>query len=88
MDYNWNRKICRDGRRRPINKVIFESWCYVIKNLPRSQVECLICNRIEVERRYMDLCEDNGYLYQLKAPDLKNVYSRIEAVQRLADSVV
>lgn len=88
FDRNAFRKICRDGRRRPINKVIFESWCYVIKNLPRSQVERLIRNRREVERRYMDLCEDNGYLYQLKAPDLKNVYSRIEAVQRLADSVV
>lgn len=87
FDRNAFRKICWDGRRRPINKVIFESWCYVIKNLPREQVECLIRNRIEVEKKYTDLCEDNGYLYQLKAPDRKNVYSRIEAIQRLADSI-
>lgn len=87
MDRNAFRKICRDGRRRPINKVIFESWCYVIKNLPRDQVACLIRKRDEVQKRYMDLCEDNDYLYQLKAPDLKNIYIRIYAVQQLVDTI-
>ena len=87
MGRNAFRKICRDGRRRPINKVIFESWCYVIKNLPRYQVECLVCKREELQERYMDLCEDSNYLYQLKAPDLKNVYVRIDVVRQLADMI-
>ena len=59
----------------------------MIKNLPRYQVECLVCKREELQERYMDLCEDSNYLYQLKAPDLKNVYVRIDVVRQLADMI-
>lgn len=88
MGRNAFRKICRDGRRRPINKTIFESWCYVVKRLSKEQIKRLICNRNEVHRKYMDLCEDNDYLYRLKAPDRKMVYMRIEDIQRLVDNVI
>lgn len=87
MERDTFRKICRDGRRRPINKAIFESWCYVVKNLPRQHVDFLISHRSEVREGYMDMCEDNRYLYSLKAPDRRNVYFRIEAIQKLADMV-
>lgn len=88
MGRNTFRKICRDGRRRPINKAIFESWCYVIKNLPKHQIEFLISNRNKVQDKYMNLCEDNSYLYSLKAPDRKNVYARMDAIQGLADTII
>lgn len=88
MERNTFRKICSDGRRRPINKAIFESWCYVVKNLSESDVEILVIRRKEVQDRYIDLCEDNSYLYSLKAPDRKNMYSRMEAIQKLADDVI
>ena len=82
------RKICYDGRRRPINKVIFESWCYVIKNLPRTDVQRLIKYKGEVQKKYMDLCERADYLYLLKAPDKKAVYSRIDCVMSLVKNVL
>lgn len=88
MGKNTFRKICRDGRRRPINKVIFESWCYVIKNLSKKQVECLVSHRDKVQEKYMELCEDSDYLYRLKAPDRKMVYRRIEDIQNLVDSIL
>lgn len=88
MGRNAFRKICWDGRRRPINKAIFESWCYVIKNLPEESVEYLVFRQNEVQDRYMDLCEDNGYLYRLKAPDRKIVYSRINDIQELVDGII
>lgn len=88
MGRNAFRKICRDGHRRPINKAIFESWCYVVKKLSKYQVECLVYNRDEVQEKYMDLCEDNDYLYRLKAPDRKMVYMRIGDIQSLVDSVI
>lgn len=88
MGRNAFRKICRDGRRRPINKVIFESWCYVVKNLSEAQVERLVCHRDKVQKKYMDLCEDSDYLYRLKAPDRKMVYMRIEDIQKLVNSII
>ena len=88
MGRNTFRKICSDGRRRPINKAIFESWCYVVKNLSESDVERLIANRKQVQDKYIDLCEDNSYLYSLKAPDRKNMYFRMEAIKELVDAVI
>lgn len=35
------RKICFDDRRRPVNKVIFESWCYIVKKLSNEDIQNL-----------------------------------------------
>lgn len=88
MGRNTFRKICYDGRRRPVNKVIYESWCYVMKNLSQEAVDRLIKNRDAVQEKYMDLCESADYLYSLKAPDKKAVYSRIDYVESLVKSVL
>lgn len=85
MGRNAFRKICSDGRRRPINKVIFESWCYVIRTLSEKQVEKLVESRNELQYKYMQLCESSEYLYLLKVPDKKAVYARIDAVRELVE---
>lgn len=77
------RKICFDGRRRPVNKVIFESWCYVVKNLSNEGIHRLIENKYLVRERYMHLCETNEYLYLLKASDKKSVLARIKDIELL-----
>ena len=83
MGRNAFRKISSDGRRRPINKVIFESWCYVIKKLSADQIDKLVKNKVKLQKMYMDICETPDYLYLLKLPDRKAVYARIEKVQTL-----
>lgn len=83
MERNAFRKICDDGRRRPINKVIFESWCYVIRALSIEQVKILKEKKKEIQVGYMHLCSSADYLYLLKSPDKKAVYGRIKAVQEL-----
>ena len=83
MERNAFRKICDDGRRRPINKVIFESWCYVIRALSIEQVKILKEKKEEIQVGYMHLCSSADYLYLLKLPDKKAVYGRIKAVQEL-----
>lgn len=88
MGRNTFRKICYDGRRRPINKVIFESWCNVMKHLPQTDANRLIKCKDEVQKRYMDMCESTEYLYLLKAPDKKAVYSRIDCVMSLVKNVL
>ncbi len=83
MGRNTFRKICYDGRRRPVNKVIFESWCYVMKNMSQDDAEKLIVRKNEVQKKYMDLCESAEYLYLLKAPDKKAVVARIDYIYSL-----
>ncbi len=85
MGKNSFRKICFDGRRRPINKVIFESWCYVLRKLTQLQIEKLVENREKLREEYMKLCESQEYLYLLKVPDKKAVYGRIEKIQELVE---
>ncbi len=82
------RKVCADGRRRPINKVIFESWCYVFKNLDAAHVEGLKYRKDEMKREYMELCESPEYLYLLKLPDKKGVFARIDVVDTLVKRVL
>lgn len=88
MERDAFRKVCMDGRRRPINKVIFESWCYVIKHLRKEQVEKLVCQKKIVREKYMQLCETALYLYLLKSPDKKSLYARIDALENLIQSVL
>lgn len=88
MERDAFRKVCQDGRRRPINKVIFESWCYVIKNLPEEDVSALIAKKSLVKETYMELCESPDYLYLLKSPDKKAVYARIDYIHLLVGKVL
>lgn len=82
------RKICNDGRRRPINKVIFESWCYVIRTLSETQIEKMSAKRNELQRQYMQICGTTEYLYLLKVPDKKAVYARIETIRNLVQKFI
>ncbi len=88
MGRNAFRKICYDGRRRPINKVIFESWCYVIKNLSQADADRLVRYKDKVQKEYMELCESKDYLSLLKSTDKKAVYSRINRVETLVKSIL
>lgn len=88
MGKNAFRKICADGRRRPINKVIYESWCYVMRELSDRKIQELVENKKEVQQSYMKLCESTDYLYLLKSPDKKAVYSRINEVRNIVKNSV
>ncbi len=88
MGNNSFRKICADGRRRPINKVIFESWCYVFRTLSLRDLGKLKKKRYEVQKEYMLLCESQEYLYLLKVPDKKALYARIRAVIELVHKFI
>lgn len=88
MGRNAFRKICYDGRRRPINKVIFESWCHVINDLSSESAELLIYKKNIVQKKYTDLCESPHYLYLLKNADKKTVFERIKCIEELVKGVL
>lgn len=83
MGKNSFRKVAPDGRRRPINKVIFESWCYVIRKLKAEDISRLVTNKEKIKFDYMNLCGENDYLYLLKSTDKKSLYMRIDEIERL-----
>lgn len=88
MERDAFRKVCVDRRRRPINKVIFESWCYAIKKISMIDRERLVQRKYIVKEKYMELCERSEYLYLLKAPDKKAMYARIACVENLIQRVL
>ena len=88
MGNNSFRKICEDGRRRPINKVIFESWCYIFRGLTIEEVEELQNKKEEVQKEYMKLCASQEYLYLLKLSDKRALSTRINKVKELIDKFI
>lgn len=88
MGNNSFRKICEDGRRRPINKVIFESWCYIFRGLTIEEVEKLQNKKEEVQKEYMKLCASQEYLYLLKLSDKRALSTRINKVKELIDKFI
>ena len=83
MEKNSFRKVAPDGKRRPINKVIFESWCYVLRKLKEEEISKLVENKENIKYDYMNLCAENNYLYLLKSTDKRSLYTRIDKVERL-----
>lgn len=63
MGNNSFRKICEDGRRRPINKVIFESWCYVFKTLTPEAVGLLEKKKKKCKRIYAVMCLSRVFIF-------------------------
>lgn len=82
------RKMGRDGRRRPINKVIYEVWCMQIKNMNKKDINILIKGRAQVKDKFLLLCEDEGFLSSIKGSDRKSLYNRKCYVETMVNSLL
>ena len=82
------RKIGTDGRRRPINKVIYEAWCRQIIMLNSSEVDLLIKYNNKVMELFISLCDNEDFLYALKGSDKKSLKKRIKYVKILVGEVL
>ena len=82
------RKMGTDGRRRPINKVIFEAWCRQISMLNSSEVDLVIKHKNKLRKSFVLLCENGDFLYSLKGSDKKSLQNRIKYVKSLVDDVL
>ncbi|MDU5080996.1 DUF262 domain-containing protein [uncultured Tissierella sp.] len=83
------RKMGSDNRKRPINKSVFEIWCYNLFKLNKNQLHHLIERRQMVCKRFIDLCE-NDYIFTnyLKASDKGSFRMRIFRVEELIEEVL
>jgi len=82
------RKMASDGRRRPINKAIFESWTNVVLNLSESQYNNILHRANRLKEEYISLCESDYYLIILKNSDKKSVINRIQAIEDIINKTL
>lgn len=82
------RKMGSDGRRRPINKAIFEAWSYVIYNLLPEQTNYLKAKKSVLHKKFISLCEDYYFLNALKASDKKSLQFRIQCIEDMVKLIL
>lgn len=82
------RKMAYDGRKRPINKAIFEIWSYVTHELKDNEIEFISKKRDKLRNEFIDLCENYYFLNALKASDKRNMLLRISMVQNIVSNVL
>lgn len=82
------RKMAIDGRKRPINKALFEIWSYITYTLTDNKIEHLLKNKNMLINDFIKLCENDYFLNVLKASDKKSIQTRITTVRKIVDEIV
>ncbi|MCS6103528.1 DUF262 domain-containing protein [Clostridium botulinum] len=82
------RKMATDGRKRPINKAIFEIWSYITHTLKDNEIDFIIKKRRKLQDEFIELCDDYYFLNALKASDKKNMLLRISKAQNVVDKIL
>ena len=82
------RKMAVDGRRRPINKAIYEMWCKSIYDLDDKQRKKLIEKKHKLLTKYIKLCEQNDFQIYVKASDKYSYIKRVNQIKELVEEVI
>lgn len=82
------RKMAADRRRRPINKVLFETWTRLLHLENSNNVKILIRKKDEIQDMFIQLCEQTAFLNVLKASDKKSMSIRINTVKTIITDIL
>lgn len=82
------RKMASDGRRRPINKAIFEMWCRAIFELDETQRNKIVKKKQEIQKQYVALCETNDFQIFVKSSDKYSYNKRMAQIKLLIEEVL
>lgn len=77
------RKIVDDGRRRPVNKAIFEGVSYIIYNSSKKEIQFYLENKEMIIRHYIKLCDEYIFQNYLRASDKKSLTNRFNKFKEL-----
>lgn len=77
------RKIVDDGRRRPINKALFEAVSYVVFNSTNNEVHLYLENKETIREKYIKLCAEYKFQNYLRASDKTSVSTRINKMGKV-----
>ena len=82
------RKMAVDGRRRPINKAIYEIWCKGIFDLNEIHRKKLINRKTRLKEKYIQLCERHDFQGFVKASDKYSYHKRMKFIEMLIQEVL
>ena len=82
------RKMAVDGRRRPINKAIFEMWCKAVFDLNDEQRKKLTAKKQQLKSCYINLCEANDFQIYVKASDKYSYNRRMNQIKNIVEEVL
>lgn len=83
FEKNCFRKVYDDGRRRPINKALFEAISIVIFNSSEDEIDNYLKNREAIKKNYKTVCSDYDFQNFLKASDKISVSSRVNKMYKV-----
>ena len=95
------RKMFKDGKRRPINKALFDAWSYAISQLKSNEVEMLITDKGVLIEQVVELFQ-NSFVEEgtessttslrfgqaLSSANKEYVLYRFEVIQSVVDDVL
>jgi len=95
------RQMYKDGKRRPINKALFDAWSYVIAQLSDSEIETLIIFKNELIGLVIELFHDSfvgdsaeaneisfRFRQALSSANKEYVLYRFKVIQSIVDDVL
>ena len=82
------RKMAADGRRRPINKAIYEMWCKSIYDLKDGQKEKLKEKKQKLLIKFIELCDQSDFQTYVKASDKYSYIKRMNQIKDLIEEVL
>lgn len=82
------RKMASDGRRRPINKAIYEMWCKAIFDLDSPKRKELKEKKEQLKINYIKRCERNDFLAYVRASDKYSYNKRMNQMKNLIEGVL
>lgn len=85
---NTFRRMSSDGRRRPINKTLFEAWSHVMFKTAPTDLEIILKHKSTVRKNFILLCDQYTFVNALKASERRSVAYRINAVQQLVTNLL
>jgi hypothetical protein len=82
------RKMSSDGKRRPINKAVYEIWVKNLHELGGKDGDILTQHKNQVQSLFVELCKDPSFQISLKSSD-KTVYTtRMNSIKTLIEGVI
>lgn len=82
------RKLGLDNARRPINKAIYEVWCWILFTYGDDEIERLRTCRERLYEKFQELCQDRLFLAAIKASDRKSFGMRFTLVDHIVQEVL